>query len=375
LPAERRKGRSTLRIGLNLLFLGSKEGGTKTYALGLLHGLGCVDSSNEYFVFLSKDGANLPLPEKANFHRVVCGVDASVRELRYLWEQTALPVKVARLGLNVLHSLGYVSPLFCPCHSVVTVHDANAVRIGASMELRRRLALRLFSRLSTIMSDRVITVSNFSRSELIGAMGVRESKISMIYSGPGRPGLDAVPTCAQPSAARPFVLAFDGSPHKNTEKLALAFEESSFGLPHELLIAGSKPKTFPGSASGRVRFLGRLSDSELWPLLREAALLVQPSLYEGFGFPVVEAQRVGIPVACSNRGALHEVGGDACFYFDPTSRAAIGQAIRRCLEDNQLRSELREKGFENAKRFCWERTAREVVSVYRQVSEMAELHA
>jgi glycosyltransferase involved in cell wall biosynthesis len=360
-------GEPTLRIGLNLLFLGAKEGGTKTYAMGLLQGLGNVDDSNEYFVFLSRDGASLPLPERANFHRVVCGVNASVRELRYLWDQTALPFRAAQLRLDVLHSLGYVCPLLCPCRSVVTVHDAIAVRFGASMELRRRLALRLLSGFSTRIADRVITVSDFSRSELIGAMGVPKSKISVIYSGPGRPGLESAAAPDRPLSGKPFVLAFDnGSPHKNTDALALAFGEFCSGLPHELVIAGPRPGASP-VRSAKVRYAGRLSDADLHRLLREAALFVHPSVYEGFGFPIIEAQRLGVPVACSNLSALPEVGGDACYYFDPNSRAAIGQALRACLEDVELRIGLRARGFENVKRFCWDRTAREVIAVYRQL--------
>jgi glycosyltransferase involved in cell wall biosynthesis len=108
-------------------------------------------------------------------------------------------------------------------------------------------------------------------------------------------------------------------------------------------------------------------EEHLLPLLSHADLFVLPSLYEGFGLPVLEAQQAAVAVACSTAGSLPEVGGDGAIYFDPTSLEATADTIHRCLADATLRSQLILKGRENVKRFSWEKTARETLSVYRDV--------
>ena len=119
----------------------------------------------------------------------------------------------------------------------------------------------------------------------------------------------------------------------------------------------------------RITLTGSVPQKHILPLLGHADLFVLPSLYEGFGLPVLEAQQAAVAVACSTAGPLPEVGGEGAIYFDPTSVDQTADTIRRCLADATLRSQLILKGRQNLARFSWEKTARETLAVYRNVSE------
>jgi glycosyltransferase involved in cell wall biosynthesis len=368
-----------MRIGLNLLYLiPGVVGGTETYAVSLIRALAARDARHEFTLFLNAESADLLAGLPGNFRRVVCGVRAVRRASRYAYEQAVLPARALAAGTDLLHSLGYVGPLAAPCPHVVTIHDLNFVGHAEAMPAGKRRVLRAFVEATARRARHVITVSDFSRRELERHLGWAPAaeRITVTHEA-GRPS--AAPSRAAVADVRarygidgPYVVAFgSSSPHKNLPRLVQAFRDGAARLPHALVLVGHLPADAAlGAAAGSARVIatGYVPDADVMPLLGGADLFAFPSLYEGFGLPLLDAQRCGVPVVCSDAGALPEIAGDGALRFDPRSVESIAHAIRRALADDGVRDRLRRAGLSNAARFTWDRTARETLAVYERVA-------
>ena len=366
-------------IALNLLYLiPGVVGGTETYARSLINALARQDADNEYAVFLSKEAADLDVTPGPNFRRIVCPVVAMQRAARYSWEQGVLPLQLLREKPALIHSLGYVSPLAARGPQVVSVHDVNYLgHTGRRTAIGRR-AFRFFVERTVKRADRVITISEFSRGEIIRHMNVPEEKVTVIHLAGREVESGVVPPASEThrNIDRPYIMAFSSlSAHKNIGRLVAAFRKIAPSVPHALVLVGHLPEKNAArseieSTNGddRIIFTGHLPDAEVESLMHNASLFAFPSLYEGFGMPVIDAQHAGVPVACSSAGALPEVAGEGAVVFDPLSVDDIASALQRCLVDMDLRLTLVASGYENAKRFSWDKTARETLDVYSAVA-------
>jgi len=362
-----------MRIGLNLLYLlPGIVGGTETYAAGLLDGLAQIDKQNEYFVFVNREAAEWPLPEASNFKRIVCPVNAVSRAKRYFYEQARLSVLLKEYGVVLVHSLGYVAPFFPPCPSVVTVPDLNYCVFGGRMPPIRRMALGFFVKWSARRADHVITISNFARGQIHLMLGIPAAQITVTHlaaSAISADDTDLAAVMRKYGIKQPYIIAFSSSsPHKNIPCLVRAFAQArqDYNLPHKLVLLGHRPRheaSAPGTED--VVSTGYLDESSKNTLLKGAEMMVFPSTYEGFGLPVLEAQQAGVPVICSTAASLPEVAGDAAIYFDPLSVAEMSKAIGQAAQTPDLRQTLKQKGFQNAGKFSWERTARQTLQVYK----------
>lgn len=365
-----------MHVGLNLLYLlPGVVGGTETYAAGLLSGLVELDDGTRYSVFVNREAADWPLPDTPHVERVVCPVDAASRSGRYRWEQVHLPrLMRSRPPVDVLHSLGYVSPLRVRVPSVVTIHDLNYRAFGDRMPFTKRLMLRLFVEQSARRADRVITVSEFSKREIAEALSVTDERIVVTPHGaPRAPRGTAADHAARRQRlglARPYVLAFSSAtPNKNVPALleAVAVARRELGMTQQLVLVGHAPATTDvgHGVDPNVRATGYVDADTLAAILDGADLLVFPSLYEGFGLPVLEAMAAGVPVACSGAASLPEVGGDAVAYFDPRSVRDIAATMARLAGDAGLREDHARRGRARAASFTWRRTAEATRDAYR----------
>lgn len=370
-------------IALNLLYLiPGVVGGTETYARSLIHALAAEGKDNEYVVFLNRESADLDVTPGPNFRRVVCPFIAHRRAVRYAWEQAALPLQLMKASPDLVHNLGYVGPLAAPCPQVVTVHDLNYLGHKGRRTAVGRRAFQFFVETSVWRADRVITISEFSRGEIVRHLNVAADKVTVVHSA----GRELTDRCVggQPepiseavrNVSRPFVMAFSSlSAHKNIPRLIEAFARISGEVPHSLVLVGHLPENadiraeLERAGSERVRFTGYLPDCDVRALMHDTSLFVFPSVYEGFGLPVLDAQHAGVPVACSSAAALPEVAGDGALMFDPLSVDDMAQALKRCLLDMDLREKLLERGRVNALRFSWGRAARETLDVYASVTQ------
>jgi glycosyltransferase involved in cell wall biosynthesis len=368
-----------MKIGINLLYLlPGVVGGTETYAAGLLHGLAEIDQRNEYVVFVNRESESWPLPQAVNFTRVVCPIRAAGRASRYLFEQVRLPRLLSQYHIDVVHSLGYVGPLVAPCSSVVTIPDLNYITLKHAMSGVKRTALRFFSIQSAQRANHVITISDFSKKEICRTIKLNPGKMTVTHLGAMRNGASNssgnwMELTRRYRIREPYVVAFGGRTlNKNISHLIRAYARVKDAFSHSLVLIGHIPSNVDLSTEtqeirDRVAITGYVPEEHILPLLSHADLFVMPSLYEGFGLPVLEAQQAAVAVACSTAGSLPEVGGEGALYFDPTSVEQIAESIRRCLADATLRSQLILKGRENLARFSWDKTARETLSVYQDV--------
>ncbi|HID87273.1 MAG TPA: glycosyltransferase family 1 protein [Anaerolineae bacterium] len=298
-------------------------------------------------------------------------------------EQIVLPWIARRLSLDLLHSPYYIKPYWLPCPSVVTVYDLIPARYPQSLPSPwARLAFKVTTRLALASARQVITLSQASQQDLSELYGVPETRTRVTYLAADerfRPqGAERV-TAVRRTYHLPekYVLYLGiNKPHKNLVRLIDAFSRLTFDVSRfTLVIAGHWDQRYPEvkrrveelDLQDRVIFLGPVPEADLPALYSGATLFVFPSLYEGFGLPVLEAMACGVPVICSNTSSLPEVAGDAAIMVNPLDVDELAAAMERVLEDPALREEMAGKGTMQASKFSWERTARETLGVYESV--------
>ncbi|MER3524978.1 MAG: hypothetical protein C4326_13245 [Ignavibacteria bacterium] len=363
-------------IGLNLLYLlPNTVGGTETYARGLIQGLSGVASKYQFILFLNRESSDLFQSLNSRFKRIICPVSAVRRHERYLYEQLLLPKLAKQNGVSVIHSLGYTTPLRASCPTVVTIHDLNFRAFGKEMPLTRRLALEFFVGMGVRSAQKIITVSEFSKQQIMTAYRLDEQRIAVIHEAPlldheldKSAAAEQIKERPSPPLPRPYFVAFtSASPHKNISRLidAYALLRAKRCIQHSFVLIGHTPSDL--ALSRDVYATGYVSRASMLELLRGADFLVFPSYYEGFGLPILEAMACGVPVACSRIASLPEVAGEAAIYFDPFSVEEIARAVEQLTNDRGLRSRLREEGFRNVQRFSWVETARKTLAAYGEI--------
>lgn len=360
-----------MKVGINLLFLLPGEtGGIQTHAVALVEELGRIDREHQYFLFLNEESRHLALDVPPNFHRVQCAFRASRRIWRYGWEQFILPAQAIMLGLDVVHSMAYVGPVVAPGLALVTTHDVNFLAWGRSMQFARRLTLGSICFAMAHRADAIVTVSHFAAREVANRLGVPSRKIVVVANA--TESADASGVVVDDDGRAPYLVAFaGGDENKNIARLLDAFALTTGRIPHRLLLLGrlshrltEQIARLPDSVRHRIESTGFLSRSELQRRLRGAAFLVFPSFYEGFGLPILEAQREGVAVACANSSSLPEVAGESALLFDPFSTGDIAEKIARLALDDALRATLCERGARNVKRYSWAESARRLHRLY-----------
>jgi glycosyltransferase involved in cell wall biosynthesis len=273
-----------------------------------------------------------------------------------VWYLALLPV---RAGLDVLHCTTYRAPLRARMPVVVTVHDLAVLRYPRLFPAWTRLYGRTWLRPTLRAAARVIAVSEFTRREVVALAGVPAERVRVVPNATD----DSVFTPDGPSAEGDYVLALGTlEPRKNLPRLA----QATRGLGLELRLVGAAGWGRVDLDGNEVRWLGPLPDEEVAALYRGALCFAYPSLYEGFGIPVLEAMRCGAPVVTSAGSAMEEVAGGAAELVDPLDPAAIADGITRAID---RRAELRAAGLERARLFSWDAAARATADVYRELAE------
>ncbi len=369
-----------MRIGLNLLYLlPGIVGGTETYAAGLLHGFSQLESDDEFYVFVNLESSEWKLPGAWNFRRVICPIRASCRPWRYSYEQLLLPKLAEKYHLDVLHSAGYVAPLPYRHASVVSILDIVYDNPGSPM---RRAVLQFLISRSARRASHILTLSLSSKRQIVSRLGIPQEKVTVTYLAPKNQAQhkqgDWSVLGERLGIRGSYIMALGSlSPHKNISALVRAYHNVIQGRSEQLqlVIAGHLPARGTSirdlvqslQLEEHTVFTGYLPDADLDLLYSQATAFIFPSLYEGFGLPILEAMTHGTPVACSNVASLPEVAGDAAVLFNPRSPDEIKGAIQALLDDPELRASLIRKGHLNASRFSWRKTAEETMSVYQDV--------
>ncbi len=378
-----------MRILINTLgVLPGENGGVETYLRGLLRALLDADRDNSYLILGTTFNRELWPSGAPNAVLHSARIDNRSRPKRVLYEQLWLPFVARRWRADLVFFPGnMISALLSTAGipAVVTIHDAAArfyqqhfpayyPNYGQSIWLMRRLVTFAARRSAVVMTD-----SQFSRDEVSAFTGVPTSKIVVVQ--PGCPAM--TPVAQEPAVvlqkygvSAPYILTVGRSmKHKNFDSLVCAYAQArrAFRFPHHLVIAGP-----PGlaqqdvvsaiqqhGAEELVHLTGYLPPGELPVFYQNAALFVMPSLYEGFGFPVLEAMQVGVPTLLSDAASLPEVGGQAAEYFNPLSVSGMAEALGRVLGDQNLQRRLAADGRLQAARFSWRKSAAETLQAWR----------
>lgn len=360
-------------IGLDISRLAiAQRTGTEHYTRALLQALLARDRHNQYRLFCNQPPVDLPpLPPNAVLRSI---------PLRRGWTHVRLSWEMLHAPPDILFVPAHALPLGLPRRSVITIHDLGFVHYPQAHTLGQRMYHRVFTPLSVHRATHIIAISHATKRDLQQVYRVPAHKITVVHHG-----VDArfqpleraaIALVLQRYNIQPPYLLFVSTlqPRKNVARLIEAWARARRMLhqPQLRLVLAGKRGWLSDTIERRaaelgvgeaVQFVGYVPDHDLPVLLNGAVAYVTPSLYEGFGMTVLEAQRCGTPVLASNTSSLPEVVGDAAVLVDPLDVAALANGIVRLVEDEQLRAQLRERGLQHAAGWTWERTAQATLAV------------
>ncbi len=284
-----------------------------------------------------------------------------------LWEQIDLPIFLMKHKNPLLLNFGSPGPFFYP-NRIVTVHDLSFIIHPAWFSKSYWLYYRLATPVVTRLSKKVITVSEFSKNEIIRLIGIPEEKITVIHNAVSGAFRKQQSHGAGKQGKYIFSVA-SLDPRKNLASLVDAYKMAGIDKEIKLVLAGKTNPIFNMDLPGEIltHSVGYVPDDELSALYENATLFVYPSFYEGFGIPPLEAMSLGCPVILSDIPVFREIFGDAAHYVDPLDPTSICKGILLVLSDDPYRMELIRRGLERAKLYNWERSADKIVSIIKSL--------
>lgn len=319
---------------------------------------------------------------RPNVQMTIC--NASMYSIR---EQVEMPMRIP--ACDIFWSPHYNVPLL-PIRAkkkLVTIHDVLHLAMRKEFFLPKRLYAKLFLYAATHFFDKVLTVSEFSKQEILRFEDIDPKKITVIYPAAGSDFIKKHPTdeevrsvCEKYRLTRPYFLYVGNiKPHKNLSRLLEAYQlflqTACPGILPSLVLVGRKDTYSPVVASlseetrSHIRFTGYVEDADLPAVYRGASLFLFPSLYEGFGIPPLEAMAQGVPVLASNAASIPEICGDVADYFDPTDVEGMAEKIATLWRDNSSQDRLRKKGLKVLEKYGWERSVLKIMQKIKTVSK------
>jgi glycosyltransferase involved in cell wall biosynthesis len=365
-----------MNIGIDISCLSAAKTGVGLYTYHLIQALLAIDTVNRYYLF-SAQPVELPDAVKA----AVPVVSASHLKITTpLWEQVQLPRLLTKNKIDVFHTPNYVAPILSHIPIVITVHDLSVYLFPKMHPFYRRWRHQLLFPASVNRAVSIITVSEQTKKDLAGLFPITADKTITIYNGLpvwfSQDSTQALPNQELPEQYILFVGTIE--PRKNIELMLQSFAQvkHQHHIPHKLVVIGGNGwgknemhlHLQKYDIQNEVVFTGHLEYNQLPPIYQRASLLVFPSIYEGFGFPPLEAMACGIPVIASKISSIPEVVGDAGILLDLNNPQLWSETIYTVLTNQQLQQELRLKGIDRAKQFSWDKTAKLTLTVYEQAA-------
>ena len=369
-----------LRVGFDGRGFSSPAAGIRRYSTELVRALTSLDEPLEV-VALGGDSARIP----AGLERIP---ESAHPPSNAGWTLIGLPRTASRARVNVIHAPAYTAPFWAGVPVVLTIHDVSYETHPEWYPYRRDWLRRYFYRRSARAAARVLTVSAFSASEIMAAYGIPAARITVtplgVHHGTFGAGDPDIALDLPANVTEPFLLHVGDLHERRNLPLVLdavleARRHFGAAAAMSLVLAGVDRGVSEGlcamaaeaGSPEAVVALGPVSEDRVHALYRGATALVYPSLYEGFGLPLIEAMASGTPVLASHEASIPEVLGGAGLLLDPHDVSAWRDAIIRVVNDESLRSDLRARGLARAATYTWQRTARLTLDVYREAVRAA----
>lgn len=361
-----------MKIGIDCITLTYPMAGIGRYTKNLVEALSKIDRENEYFLLYPGNLSQKP-DVGENFHLAHAKSSKGI-----LWHQSALPALVKSYSLDLLHCPGnFKIPYLKRCRQVLTIHDLIPLKFKIYFKnTLKTMAYLILHKLAVGSADKIITDSENTKKDVISILNVPDEKIEAIPLAVDKKFLDKKninleKVLKKYSLQEGYLLHLGGIGfNKNTARVIEAFKIIMEKTPDAppLVIIGNKnwlARQIADSASHeKIIFTGYVPDKHMPSLYSAASVFIYPSLYEGFGFPVLEAMACGVPVVASSTSSFPEVMGDAGLLVDPENPADIAEKTLMLVAESDLIKKLQEKGFERVSKFSWENTAKKVLALY-----------
>lgn len=357
-------------IGIDARMYRSSVAGIGRYSQNLIKNLLELDHHNQYILFMTaEDYQEFKNPKsKIQMTNKISNVKIQITNIPHysLAEQTKLAKIIEREKPNLMHFLHFNVPANFSGKYLVTIHDLTLLfypEAARDINLFKRWGFRYVLKKTITRAAKIIAVSQNTKQDIVRIYKVNPDKIKVIYEAADDKVFEKI---SQKTLTKPVILYVGQMrKHKNVERLIAAVQILKREIPCQLVIlGGSLGKKIVKDAI----MPGFVSDQELASWYKSAAVLVMPSLYEGFGLPGLEAMQAGTPVVSSNRASLPEIYGDAALYFDPSNINDIADKIKMVLTNNKLRRDLIRKGQKRAQKYSWRKTAESTLEVYKEVN-------
>lgn len=347
-----------MRIGIDAReFHRSKRTGIGRYLLNFLEWAVKEKPDTEFFLYGNQ---HTELPVKAqNFKERIIP-----EKITFFWDQVLLPRHLKKDNIDIFLSPYYKAPIYSPCSTCIIIPDLLFMEVygGALKEKLKNYLFRLLAQKISKKAAKVITISFYSKKDIQRYLKIDEKKIEVIYINPDEkffpePDSKEIERVRQKYSTGKNYILYIGNfkKHKNIENLIIAFKKLPSDYPfkdYNLILGGTKDahsidiekKVATLGVKHKVLFTGLLDERDMRPLYSGAALFAFPSLYEGYGLPIVEAMACGTAVVCSNRTSMPEITRDAAYLFDPEIVEEISAALKEVINNSKLRNNLIQKG-------------------------------
>jgi len=374
-----------LKIGLDIRTINKPKSGVGYYVTNLIKEFQSIDAINEYFMISNNSSYESEFKNLGNFTNFRTWISNENHIIGDLWESFYLPRLLSNKGVDVFHGPAFMIPLRSTgFRTVVTIHDVVAFTRPDTVPGKYALYMKLLLKQVVRKVDRIIAPSISTKIDLIEYLNAPEEKIDVIYEAaspmycPAEPGYDREKIKRKFGIRNKYIF-FAGNlePRKNLIRLMEAFNRArpKLGEDYQLVICGKKGwlykeilRTFERlKKSNDIILTSYVIEKDLLNLYRSSDIFAFPTLYEGFGFPPLEAMGCGVPVIASNVSSLPEIVGDAALLVNPLDTGEISEAILTMARSESLRNELINKGLKQSALFTWKDAAKKTLDIYSSV--------
>ena len=376
-----------MRIGVNTFQLHQRITGAGRFTKNLLRALAEQDRENEYVLFLRRDNAGYYSVNQDNFKNIETKVTSEFRLKRIYREQYLLPKLAKEHNIDIFWSPSDISPASLPCISIVTIHDLKRFVLPEEFPFFERNYYRIFLKRTARSSDLIFTVSESSGRDIMKYLDVPPERIVVAHNGldPDMIDEDGVPfeTLNRIHNVNRKYILFVGQmiKSKNVPRMIRAFSQCKEAKDYDLVLIGKqgagtaevtqtiRREDHSGNLKERIHLIPWVTAEQLVSFYKNASVLFYASLYEGFGFPLIEAMVNGLPIITSNVSSMPEVAGDAAVIVDPKDVGQMAESLGKVLTDHTCRENLIEKGYERFRTFSWENTAKKYLAVFNRLKQ------